>query len=678
MKKSFSILIALLLVKLSFAVTYTVTNTADSGPGSLRQALTNAYTPAASILINFDIGTGDAGYNSTTGVWTITPLSTLPYIINSNVIIDGTTQTTTHGNTNPNGPEIMLFGNGTIDYGLFIFNSSNCIISGFIISKFIYGVEIAGNLSRNNQVRGNYIGTNYNASDTLGNNIGIEILGGPKHNSIGGTVAAYHNIVSGNNHIGIRIANADSNIVAGNYVGVDRTGTYALRNYDGISVEGTSKYNIIGSYSVAGRNLVSGNVAYGIPVFGAGCNNNTIIGNYIGTDVTGNIAIPNTYGVLFDDGASFNLLGGRKSGAGNLISGNSGYGVFIYNNSTNSDTVVGNLIGTKANGTQALPNINGVVIDGIPRYNIVDSNVISGNLQQGIVIHATGTDYNVITRNFIGTDITGQTAIPNQIDGIRIGEGPQHTLIGGSQATGNIIANNGGNGITVMTEGDYYNRISGNSIHNNVLLGIDLYPAGINANDANDADTGPNFGMNYPVITQADYNSVSGNYVIAGTIDTPSPSSVTIELFRSDFVDEGEVFLTSVTPDAAGNFNTVVVAGIWGGNYIIATATDALGNTSEFSAPRIVSAINESTGNLPFSLYPVPAKDKVTLQFSPQSETMMIHVMNMMGATVITKTVSPEAGSISFDMNVSGLASGMYMLQFISGNRSGVRKFVKE
>ncbi len=682
MKKFTSFLIALLLVKLSFATIFTVTTTADSGPGSLRQALTDAYTPAPSHTINFNIPTSDAGYNSTTGVWTITPLSTLPYIINSNVIIDGNTQTTNQGNTNPNGPEIMLFGNGTIDYGLFIFNASNCIISGLIISKFIYGVEIAGNLARNNQVRGNYIGTNYNASDTLGNNIGVEILGGPKHNVIGGTVAAYHNIVSGNNHIGIRIANADSNIIAGNYVGVDRTGAYSLRNYDGISVEGTSKYNIIGSYSVAGRNLVSGNVAYGIPVFGAGCNNNTIIGNYIGTDVTGTIAIPNTYGVLFDDGASFNLLGGRKAGAGNLISGNSGYGVFIYNNSTNSDTVRGNLIGTQANGTQALPNINGVVIDGIPRYNVVDSNVISGNLQQGIVIHATGTDYNVITRNYIGTDITGQTAIPNQIDGIRIGEGPQHNLIGGSLTNGNIIANNGGNGVTIMTEGDYFNIISANSIHHNSLLGIDLYPAGVTANDAGDGDTGPNFGMNYPVITQADYNSVSGNFLIAGTIDTPSTNTVNIDLYKSDNnisgYGQGEKYLTSITPDATGNFNVVVVTGIWGGDKVTATATDAQGNTSEFSASVMVSGIEDNLGQLPFTLYPVPAKNKLHLQLQEQIEISELKVMNLLGEKMLSQTFLPCAGKSSYELYVGSLPPGLYLLQIVSEKASSVMKFIKK
>ena len=123
---------------------------------------------------------------------------------------------------------------------------------------------------------------------------------------------------------GFNVVNSNSNIIKGNYVGLNRMGNAAVRNYDGISIEGTSKYNLIGGYTAAERNYVSGNVAYGIPVFGTGCNFNIIIGNFVGTDITGTDSIPNTYGVLFDDGASYNLLGGRVSGAGNLLSGNSG------------------------------------------------------------------------------------------------------------------------------------------------------------------------------------------------------------------------------------------------------------------------------------------------------------------------------------------------------------------
>ncbi len=664
------------------ANTFTVTKTGDAGTGSLREAINSANASVdATNIISFNIPTTDGGYNATTGVWTITPLSDLPYIIRGNITIDGNTQTLAHGDTNPYGPEIMLYGAGTIDFAFNIYNVSGIVINGFIISKFIYGIQIAGLQARNNTITGNYIGTNYNASDTLGNYIGIEILGGPKHTLIGGNTAALRNIVSGNNHIGIRLASCDSNIVAGNYVGVDRTGTYALRNYDGISVEGTSKYNIIGSYTAGGRNLVSGNVAYGIPVFGAGCDNNTIIGNYIGTDISGSFAIPNTYGVLFDDGAGYNLLGGRKTGAGNLLSGNSGYGVFIYNNSTNSDTVTGNLIGTNASGTNAVPNTNGVVIDGIPKYHIVDSNVVSGNIQQGIVIHATGTDYNRITRNKIGTDISGNNAIPNGLDGIRIGEGPQHNMIGGA-FMGNTIAFNGGNGITIMDDGDYYNTISQNSIHYNSQLGIDLYPIGVTANDAGDGDTGPNMGMNFPVITSAAYNSLSGNFDINGTIDSPNPQTLTIELFRSDNCaagyGQGELYLTSATPDATGNFNAVVVAGVWGGDRITATATDAAGNTSEFSANTIITGIEEMPANEFIAVYPNPASEFITLNLAGTGNNYQLNIVSLTGQILLSQTLAAHTTPAEYTIDIAGLACGIYLVKVSNEKQIRLGKFVKE
>lgn len=686
MRKFFFLLI-ICSFSLAQAADFTVTNTGDSGNGSLRNALTLACnTTGTSHQILFNIPLTDPNYNATQGTWTIRPLSTMPYITKSNITLDGTSQTASHGNTNLQGPEIVLDGTKTIDFGFHIFNVSDITIKGFVICNFIYGIQIsqiAANASQNNVIKGCYIGTNYNASDTAGNDIGIEIIGNPQYNIIGGSNAADRNIVSGNNHIGIRVANANHNTIIGNYVGTDRTGTYALRNYDGISIEGTSKYNIIGGYSIAERNLVSGNVAYGIPVFGAGCDNNIIIGNYIGTDISGTAAIPNTYGVLYDDGAKYNMLGGKKTGAGNLISGNSGYGVFIYNNSTNSDTVIGNLIGTNANGTGALPNIIGIVIDGIPRYHIVDSNVISGNLQQGITIHATGTDYNVITRNKIGTDITGEFAVPNGIDGIRIGEGPRNNIIGGIPDQGNIIAYNGGNGVTVMTEGDYYNKISANSIHHNGGLGIDLYPMGVTANDANDIDTGPNMLMNFPVITQVVYNEISGNFEISGNIDTPNPEYTSIELFVSDNDasghGEGERYLTNIAPDASGNFNAIITGGlIWGGNKITATATDSSGNTSEFSASTLVSSISETNNTLPFIIYPNPTKNNINIQFDKNYGTVKFNIFEPSGKIVFSTQKNTTESMFTTSLNVDFLKNGIYFVHVAGDHINAYKKFIIE
>ncbi len=675
----------LLWVSAVYSNDFTVTNTNDSGNGSLRNAITQACaTPGTSHQILFNIPMSDPNYNASQGIWTIKPVSSLPYITKSNILIDGTSQTTTQGNTNTLGPEIVLDGSRTVDFAFHIFNASGITIKGFVICNFNYGIQISQmttNASQYNIIKGNYIGTNYNASDTAGNYIGIEIIGNPQYNTIGGLLPEDRNIVSGNNHIGIRIANANNNLIINNFVGTDRTGSYALRNYDGISIEGTSSNNIIGGYSIAERNLVSGNVAYGIPVFGAGCNHNVITGNYIGTDITGTSAIPNTYGVLFDDGAKYNICGGRKAGSGNLISGNSGYGVFIYNNSTDSDTVTGNLIGTNAGGNGALPNTIGIVIDGIPRYHNVDSNVISGNIQQGITIHATGTDHNVITRNKIGTDISGNDPLPNGIDGIRIGEGPQRNIIGGMPDKGNIIAYNGGNGITIMNNGDYYNQISANSIHHNGALGIDLYPAGVTVNDANDADLGPNKLINFPVITQAAYNSVSGNFEISGYIDTPQPQLTKIEFFKSDEdasgYGEGQNYLSYTIPNVMGSFNAIITAGICGGDNITATATDSSGNTSEFAASTLVSGIEGRNNNELFIIYPNPVKEIITIVTDKNYGKTNINFFDASGRLVYTTTVD-LTDNPRISLNVEFLEKGFYFINSTGNDFNSFTKFVKD
>jgi len=598
---------------------FIVTNTGDSGSGSLRDAINNANIYPGNHTITFNIPVNDGGYDVSKGVWVIHPLSTMPYITKSNILIDGTSQT----NNNPYGPDIVLDGNKTIDFAFFVYNASNITITGFTIQRFIYGIQISGTSSQNNIIKGNYIGVNYNATDTMGNYIGIELIGGTNHNIIGGSTAAESNIVSGNNHIGIRVVQSSYNTIKGNYVGLNRTGDAALRNYDGISVEGVSQHNLIGGTATAERNYVSGNVAYGIPVFGAGCNFNVISGNYIGTDVTGSFGIPNTYGVLFDDGASYNLLGGNSINSRNIISGNSGYGVFIYNMGTQKDTVRNNYIGTDPSGTSAVSNGNGIVVDGPSYQHTIDNNLISGNLQQGIDIHITGSDSNIVIRNKIGTDVTGTLALPNHYDGIRIGEGPQHNFIGLAPDKGNIIAFNGGNGITVMNDNDWYNCISANSIFGNQGLGIDLFPAGVTLNDAGDADTGPNQLMNFPVITSLVYNAGTNSMVLSGNIDHVLPLiAIKIEVFKSDHSSsgygQGKEYLGFTLTDNLGNW-TFNSTGIDAMDVITTTSTDVTGNTSEFSLNKSVTtySINDlsQSENL-MVVFPNPVTSNTLIKYS--------------------------------------------------------------
>src|SRR5262249_8967925 len=164
---------------------------------------------------------------------------------------------------------------------------------------------------------------------------------------IGGTSAAARNVISGNRFVGLLLYNAvfDTSI-QGNYIGTDVTGTLALANPQGIGDNGFR--TIIGGTLPGARNLISGNPQQGIVLAGT---NSMVKGNYIGTDWTGTVALGNGQGVQIYEGSG-NTIGGTMSGAGNLISGNSQEGIFIDFRSSAS-TIQGNLIGTDVTGTKA-------------------------------------------------------------------------------------------------------------------------------------------------------------------------------------------------------------------------------------------------------------------------------------------------------------------------------------
>jgi hypothetical protein len=667
----------------SLANTFTVTNTNDSGNGSLRDAISQANsTPGSSHIIEFNILQSDAGYNATDGVWVVQPLSPLPYITRSGLTLDGTTQTAHQGNTNIYGPEIMLSGNdNTVDYGFFIF-ASNVTVRGFIVSDFNYGIQIYGANSQNNVIAGNYVGTNASATDSLGNDIGIEMFSGTHHNRVGGSVKADRNVVSGNRHIGIRAVNSSFNNICGNFVGTNRTGTAAVGNYDGISIEGLAKHNMIGGTTAGLRNIVSGNVAYGIPLFGAGTDSNTVYGNYIGTDTGGTHAIPNTYGVLFDDGSKGNIVGGLNPGERNILSGNSGYGVFIYNMGTTNNFIIGNYIGTDPSGTTAVHNGIGIVIDGSSTAHTIESNVISGNLQSGIAIHITLTNFHIIKKNKIGTDVSGTLPLPNGEDGIRIGEGPQYNVIGDTLGGGNIIAFNGMNGVNIMDINDDHNRISGNSIFNNASIGIDLFPPGVTINDAGDGDDGPNDNMNFPKIDTVIYNSGSGQTTISGTLDTPFPELATIELFKAAVnhsgYGEGKIFLKTIHPDNFGNWSATL-NGLSSGDYLTTTATDSSGNTSEFStswSAQGPAGIQRLTDNSAiYTIYPNPFAGYFEIKTAHiDSAPIEIYLYDMEGKMMDEFSMN----STEYRYNSEFLKAGVYkVLIKQSGKIQAVKLVVK-
>jgi len=506
---------------------------------------------------------------------------------------------------------ILINGTGGGGVGGNTIGGTTAAARNVISGNGLVGVFIIG--SNGNVVQGNYIGTNAVGTAALGNSAdGIQI-NGAKSNVIGGTAAGARNVVSGNHHHGVEIVDIFSgtttsgNLVQGNFIGTNAAGTAAVGNTnDGVHMEGIPLYNTIGGTTPAARNVISGNGDDGVKLaMFAFDHHDTVSGNYIGTDVTGTVAIGNGDAGVHIDAARKNTIGGTVPGAGNLISGNHGDGIRIDNTfgepeQARGNVIRGNRIGTNAAGTAELGNSIGIHILGQPDNVIGGTTVASRNLVSGNAIGidlAPGTSGTLVQGNFIGTDATGQNPVPNESDGIAV-ESSFNEIGGTLKGAGNVIAFNGpsivgGNGVTVKTANAV--PIQGNAIFSNSLLGIDLDDNGITANDALDADVGTNELQNFPTLTLAHSNATTTH--VTGKVASEPNTSFTVEVFSSAQCDpsghgEGGRFLgrTTVTSGGAGNgtFNVVFHTPTPVGDRITATATTTGNSTSEFSACRKV------------------------------------------------------------------------------------------
>ena len=268
-------------------------------------------------------------------------------------------------------------------------------------------------------------------------------------------------------------------------------------------------------------------------------------------------------------------------------------------------TIVGNYLGTDVSGTlSGFGNEYGITVktDGntIGGTNPADRNVIAGNSTSGLSFGIgfwQDADNNVVQGNYIGVGADGTTAMSNR-EGILFAasQTPDNNLIGGSaNGAGNLIAGNSENGIDVSSGTG--NAFIGNSIHSNGLLGINLGTAGVTANDTGDGDTGSNNLLNFPVLFIS--SSTGGNTTISGSLNSTASTTFRIEFFSSPTGDasghgEGQTFLgaTTVTTDTSGNasFSTTLTGiSVATGYAVSATATVDLGSgnygsTSEFAA----------------------------------------------------------------------------------------------
>ena len=375
----------------------------------------------------------------------------------------------------------------------------------------------------------------------------------------------------------------------------------------GISVTGP------GANGSVVQGLAIGGFIQGILVTG-GAENCVVRGNFLGTDATGLIARPNNSGV--EIGSNNELVGGTSPADRNLVSGNTAgtfSGALVLNGVATNSTAQGNLVGTDATGLHALPNAGGMAVYGIG--NTIGgtaagaANVISGNGLYGIWIQGDP----VVQGNLVGIAADGISPLGNATEGINIHESNDSTIGGIGPGEGNEVAYNGTFGVDV---GGIRNAVRGNSIHDNGLLGINLY-TGVNlpkANDAGDVDGGSNNLQNFPILQAVTTGATTH---VVGKLDSTPSTTFDVDFYANpacsnfprEFV-EGRTWLGTapVTTDATGHaaIDVTLPVETEAGARLTATATDPSGNTSEFSQ-RIVFVMTSfvsgpATGGTPISL----------------------------------------------------------------------------
>ena len=465
--------------------TFIVSNPADSGANTLREAITraNADTSADGDTINFQIGTGTQ---------TITLASPLP-TITGRVTIDATTQPRAANQAGSVAPRIVLdgAGAGAGANGLVLSGPGGSAVRGLAIVNFAAGANGGGRGILATDAGGdtfaaNYLGMDPDGTTIRSNAVGVELRSpnntvGAPHN---GTATDTINLISGNTSAGVLIAGATAtgNRVIGNFIGTNAAGTLAASNGNGVTISSASN-NTVGGLGASSGNLISGNIGpnrndgAGVLLIGTS-SGNSIAGNRIGTDVTGTKALGNSYGIAAGpttgataaDSIRNTTIGGVDAGTLNQISGN---GIGIAGTMTTS-LIAGNLIGTDQTGNQALPNgqgiflnANGTVIGGT---TATTRNVISGNgLPQlsGYGLELFG-DSNLVLGNFVGTNSAGTAALPNTI-GMSL-HTTNATIGGTDEGAGNLVAGNTGDGIVL--DGNPGNRFYGNTIGNGAIASL--------------------------------------------------------------------------------------------------------------------------------------------------------------------------------------------------------------
>jgi hypothetical protein len=607
----------------------TVTTAADSGPGSLRDAITTSNLPhAGADTIDFDIPASPSfGFDPTTQTWRIALTSPLP-AINHQVTIDGYTQ----GQTSisylypnppvPGVPDLIsskpsgipftaaLDGNNAVirvivdgsqiggtPTGLEL-DASDSIIRGLIIDGFGVGVwvrnpGVVGDLIQGNDI-GKYpvfpvdplTGVPPAAPNRIrfagrGNSLqGVRL--GSTNATVGGVEMQDANVIIGNGQQGVSILpGAQGNQVIGNQIGVDGPmavdGPFFIvpNGAEGVLIAASSNY--VGGPSRAAGNLISGNLGAGVRIVGPSATRNNVEGNYIGVAPGGGFLFGSAGtgnlgdGVRIED-ASDNDIGGTSDADRNVISSNGGAGVRILGNPGDRNSgarnlVQGNDIGLTADGISALGNgQEGVAI--FSADNVVGpGNVISANLR-GVLLSGPGAIGNRVRDNLIGTDSTGGFDLGNAQEGVRIDNAPDNVVSGNAAGSQVISGNNVG--LLIVGGASTRNQAFGNFIGTDLTGMFDLG----NSLEGVRVDNSP--GNSIGGMTATARNLISANHT--GVLIT-GPDSVG-NVLQGNFIGTNA---TGLAPVGNGNELDGVQINIGASNNLVGGVSASAGNTIAFN-----------------------------------------------------------------------------------------------
>ncbi len=488
---------------------FVVTNTADSGFGSLRQAILDANASPGADAIDFEIPS--PGIETLSQLPRITEAVTIdgttqidfmPFIFANNRAIDGLVLG--GGGSVVRGLVTLLFGLNDIhvasrgnvvegnligilaDGGVAFFpgragvrlgSAASNTIGGTapaarnMISGKSYGIIVAGGAAAGNRILGNFIG----GPGFQGHrNHGILVSNAP-NTVIGGTAASARNVISGNFVHGVAITGgfATGNLVQGNFIGTNLGGTGVLGNGNHGVLVTNAPNTVIGGTAASARNVISGNGGPGLRILGSAATGAQVLGNFIGTNAAGTSALGNAQSGVVVDGAPGTIVGGTAVGARNVISANNQHGIHLRGVDTSGSQVLGNFIGTTAAGTSPLGNaLAGIFVDGAPRAQIGGTtagagNVISGNPQSGVRVIGSAAAGAVVQGNRIGTNAAGTAKLANGGDGVLIRDAPGAAIGGTTPAARNVISGNAGSGISLEDAGTTGTVVQGNLIGTN-------------------------------------------------------------------------------------------------------------------------------------------------------------------------------------------------------------------